>query len=150
MEKRDDLPKDGVREIADAVHPRFYGFLGFGGGRVAASPRAAGCRIYNRRHRWQEPHLLGAGVSRLHFPQGSRIALMDLSRVTNGEPSCSASEEEGELGFFCSSEELGEMGLLWSEVRNLGVRVERANVRWVGVRRKKGTHVFWGAVCWCG
>ena len=24
-EKRDDLPKDGVREIADAVHPRFYG-----------------------------------------------------------------------------------------------------------------------------
>ena len=26
-EKRDDLPKDGVREIADAVHPRFYGFL---------------------------------------------------------------------------------------------------------------------------
>ena len=27
-EKRDDLPKDGVREIADAVHPRFYGFLG--------------------------------------------------------------------------------------------------------------------------
>ena len=41
-EKRDDLPKDGVREIADAVHPRFYGFLGSGGGGVAASPRAAG------------------------------------------------------------------------------------------------------------
>ena len=34
-EKRDDLPKDGVREIADAVHPRFYGFLGSGG---AGSP----------------------------------------------------------------------------------------------------------------
>ena len=47
-----------------------------------------------------EPHLLGAGVSRLHFPRGRRVALMDLSRVTNDEPSCSASEEEGELGFF--------------------------------------------------
>ena len=31
-EKRDDLPKDGIWEIADAVHPRFYGFLGSGGG----------------------------------------------------------------------------------------------------------------------
>ena len=35
---------------------------------------------------------------------------MDLSRVTNVEPSCSASEEDGELGFFCSSEEEGELG----------------------------------------
>ena len=35
-EKRDDLPKDGVREIADAVHPRFYGFLGSGRGGVGA------------------------------------------------------------------------------------------------------------------
>ena len=110
-EKRDDLPKDGIREIADAVHPRFYGFLGCGGGGVAASPRVAGCGIYNRRRRWREPHLLGAGVSRLHFPRGRCVALMDLSRVTNDEPSCSASEEEGELGFFCSSEEEGELGL---------------------------------------
>ena len=109
-EKRDDLPKDGVREIADAVHPRFYGFLVSGGDRVAASPHTAGCGIYNRCRRWREPHLLGAGVSRLHFPRGRRVALTDLSRVTNDEPSCSASEEEGELGFFCSSEEEGELG----------------------------------------
>ena len=109
-EKRDDLPKDGVWEIADAVHPRFYGFLGSGGGGVAASPRAVGCGIYNRRRRWREPHLLGAGVSRLHFPRGCRVALTDLSRVTNGEPSCSASEEEGELGVFYRSEEEGELG----------------------------------------
>ena len=106
-EKRDDLPKDGVREIADAVHPRFYGFLGSGGGGVAASSRTTGCGIYKRRRRWREPHLLGAGVSRLHFPH---VALTDLSRVTNDEPSCSASEEEGEMGVFCSSEEEGELG----------------------------------------
>ena len=115
-EKRDDLPKDGVREIADAVHPRFYGFLGSSGGGVAASPCAAGCGIYNRRRRWWEPHLLGTGVSRLHFPRGRRVALTDLSRVTNDEPSCSASEEEGELGFLYSSEEEGD---LWFSV---GVR----------------------------
>ena len=36
--------------------------------------------------------------------------LMDLSRVTNDEPSCSVSEEEGEQGFFCSSEEERELG----------------------------------------
>ena len=60
--------------------------------------------------RWREPHLLGAGVSRLHFPRGRRVALTDLSRVTNDEPSCSASEEEGELGVFCRSEEEGELG----------------------------------------
>ena len=29
-------------------------------------------------------------------------------------------------------------------MRNLGVRVERADVRWVGVRRKKSTQVFLG------
>ena len=110
-EKQDDLPKDGIREIADAVHPRFYGFLGSGGGGVAGSPRVAGCRIYNRRRRWREPHLLGAGVSRLHFPRGRCVALTDLSRVTNDEPSCSASEEEGELGVFCMSEEEGELGV---------------------------------------
>ena len=36
-------------------------------------------------------------------------------------------------------------------MRNLGVQVERAGVRWVGARRKKSTQVFlWGrgAVCW--
>ena len=99
-EKRDDLPKDGVWEIADVVHPRFYEFLGSGGGGVAASPRATGCRIYKRRRHWREPHLLGTGVSRLHFPRGHHVALTDLSRATNGEPSCSASEEEGELRFF--------------------------------------------------
>ena len=49
-------------------------------------------------------------VRRLHFPQGHRVALTDLSRVTNDEPSCTASEEEGELGFFYSSEEEGELG----------------------------------------
>ena len=109
-EKRDDLPKDGVWEIADAVHPRFYGFLGSGGGGIAASPLPAGCRIYNRRCRWREPRLLGAGVSRLHFPRGHRVALTDLSRVMNDEPSCCASEEEGELEFFYSSEQEGELG----------------------------------------
>ena len=41
-EKRDDLPKDGVREIADVVQPRFYGFLGSDGGGVAASPLMSG------------------------------------------------------------------------------------------------------------
>ena len=75
------------------------GSLGSGGGGVATSPHATGCGIYNRRRRWWEPHLLGAGVSRLHFPRGHRVALTDLSKVTNDEPSCSASEEEGELGF---------------------------------------------------
>ena len=111
-EKRDDLPKDGVQEIADAVHPRFYGFLGSNGGRVAASPRDAGCGIYNRRRRWREPHLLGAGVSRLHFPRGRRIALTDLSRVTNDVPSCSASEEEGSWGFSVVVRKKGSWGFL--------------------------------------
>ena len=53
---------------------------------------------------------LALGVSRLHFPRGRRVALMDLSRVTNDKPSCSVSEEEGELGVFCRSEEEGELG----------------------------------------
>ena len=108
-EKRDDLPKDGIQEIADVVHPRFYGFLGSGGGGVAASPRATGCGIYNKHRCWREPHLLGAGVSQLHFPRGRRVVLTNLSRVTNDDPSCSASEEGGELGVFCRSEEGGEM-----------------------------------------
>jgi hypothetical protein len=67
-------------------------------GGLVASPRAARCGIYNRRRRWREPHLLGAGASRLHFPCGRRVELMDLSRVMNYEPSCGVSEEEGELG----------------------------------------------------
>ena len=79
-------------------------------GGLATSPHVAGCGIYNRRRCWREPHLLGARVSRLHFPRGRRIALTDLSRVTNAEPSCSASEEEVELGVFCRSEEEGELG----------------------------------------
>ena len=33
-------------------------------------------------------------------------------------------------------------------MRNLGVRVERADVRWVGARRKKSTQVFFGGGCW--
>ena len=53
---------------------------------------------------------LALGVSRLYFPRGRRVTLTDLSRVTNDEPSCSASEEEGELGGFCRSEEDGELG----------------------------------------
>ena len=43
---------------------------------------------------------LALGVSQLHFPCGHRVELMDLRRVTNDKPSCSASEEEGELGFL--------------------------------------------------
>ena len=37
-------------------------------------------------------------------------------------------------------------------MRNLGVRVERADVRWVGARRKKSTQVFLGGRCarWLG
>jgi hypothetical protein len=54
-EKGYDLPKDGIREIAYAVCPIFYAFLRSRGA-VAASARATGCRIYNRRRRWPEPH----------------------------------------------------------------------------------------------
>ena len=60
--------------------------------------------------------LLGTGVIRLHFPRGRRVALMDLSRVTNDEPRCSASKEEGDLEVFCRSEEEGELGF------SIGVR----------------------------
>ena len=122
-EKRDDLLKDDAREIADAVHPRFYGFLGSGGGGVAASPCAAGCGIYNRRRRWREPHLLGAGASRLHFPCGRRAELTGLSRVARDEPSGSASGEEGGLGFSIGVEE---------EEQVFSVRV-----------RKKVSGIFW-------
>jgi hypothetical protein len=37
-EKRDDLPKDGIREIADAVCPRFFGFLRYRGGSPLLPP----------------------------------------------------------------------------------------------------------------
>ena len=76
------------------------------GGGLAASPRAAGCGIYNRRRRWREPHLLSDGASRLHFPCGRRAELMGLSRVARDEPSGgSASGEEGGLGFSVGVEE---------------------------------------------
>ena len=74
-------------------------------GGLAASPRDAGCGIYNRRRRWREPHLLGAGASRLHFPCGRRAELTGLSRVARDEPSGSASGEEGGLGFSVGVEE---------------------------------------------
>ena len=43
-EKRDDLLKDDVREIADAVHRRFYRFLrsGWGGGGSPLLPALPG------------------------------------------------------------------------------------------------------------
>ena len=76
-----------------------------GGGGLAASPRATGCGIYNRHRCWREPHLLGAGASRLHFPCGHRAELTGLSRVARDEASGSVSEEEGGLGFFIGVEE---------------------------------------------
>ena len=123
-EKRDDLLKDDAREIADAVHRRFYRFLrsGWGGG-LAASPRATGCGIYNRHRRWWEPHLLGAGANRLHFPCGRRAELTGLSRVARDKPSGSASGEEGGLGISVGVEE---------EEQAFSVRV-----------RKKVSGVFW-------
>ena len=75
------------------------------GGGLAASPRTAGCGIYNRRRRWQEPHLLGAGASRLHFPCGRHAELTGLSRVARDEASGSASGEEGGGGFSVGVEE---------------------------------------------
>ena len=74
------------------------------GGGLAASPRAAGCRIYNRRRHWWEPHLLGARASRLHFLCGHHTELTGLSRVARDEPSGSASGEGG-LGFSIRVEE---------------------------------------------
>ena len=76
-----------------------------GKGGARRSPRAAGCGIYNRRRRWREPHLLGAGASRLHFPCGRRAELTGLSRVATDEPSGSASGEEGGLGISVGVEE---------------------------------------------
>ena len=122
-EKRDDLLKDDAREITDAVHRRFYRFLRSRLGGLAASPRATGCGIYNRRRRWREPHLLGAGASRLHFPCGRHAELMGLSRVARDEPSGSASGEEGGLGISVGVEE---------EEQAFSVRV-----------RKKVSGVFW-------
>ena len=75
------------------------------GGGLAASHRATGCGIYNRRRRWREPHLLGVGASRLHFPCGHRAELTGLSRVARDEPSGSASGEEGGLGISVGVEE---------------------------------------------
>ena len=121
--KQDDLLKDDVREIADAVHRRFYRFLRSGWGGLATSPRAAGCRTYNRHRHWRELHLLGAGASRLHFPCGRRAELTGLSRVARDEPSGSASGEEGGLGISVGVEE---------EEQAFSVRV-----------RKKVSGVFW-------
>ena len=104
-EKRDDILADDVREITDAVHRRFYRFLRSGWGGGSASPRATGCGIYNQHHRWREPHLLGAGASRLLFPYGRRAELTGLSRVARDEPSGSASGEEGGLGISVGVEE---------------------------------------------
>ena len=75
------------------------------GGGLAASPCATGCGIYNWRHRWREPHLLGAGATRLHFPCGRLTELTGLSRVARDEPSGSASGEEGGLGISVGVEE---------------------------------------------
>ena len=75
------------------------------GGGLAASPRATGCGIYNWRRRWREPHLLGTGASRLHFPCRRCTKLTGLSRVVRDEPSGSASGEEGGLGISVGVEE---------------------------------------------
>ena len=76
-----------------------------GGGGLAASPRTTGCDFYNRRRCWREPHLLGAGANRLHFPCGRHAELTGLSRVARDEPSGSASGEEGGLGISVGVEE---------------------------------------------
>jgi len=120
--KRDALLKDGVREIIDAVHRRVYRLLRSEWGARRFS-RDAGGGIYNRRCRWREPHLLGAGASRLHFPCGRRAELTGLSRVARDEPSGSASGEEGGLGISVGVEE---------EEQAFSVRV-----------RKKVSGVFW-------
>ena len=57
-------------------------------------------------------------------------------------------KKTGSWGFYVGVRKKGSWVFCRSEVRNFGVRVERADVRWVGVRRKKSTQVFWGAVCW--
>ena len=93
------------------------------GGGLAAAPRATGCGVYNRRRRWQEPHLLGAGASRLHFPCEHHVELTGLSIVARDKPSGSASGEEGGLGISVGVEE---------EEQAFSVRV-----------RKKVSGVFW-------
>ena len=90
-----------MRSIGDSTGSSDPG----GGGGLAASPRAAGCGIYDRRRRWREPHLLGARASRLHFPCGRRVELTGLSRVARDEPSGTASGEEGGLGISVGVEE---------------------------------------------
>ena len=84
-EKQDDLLKDDVREIANAFHWSSIGSSDPGGG-LSASPRDAGCGIYNRRRCWRVPHLLGAGANRVHFPCGRCAEIMGLSRVARDEP----------------------------------------------------------------
>ena len=74
-----------------------------GGGRHF-SPRYR-VRDLQPHRRWQEPHLLGAGASRLHFPCRRRAELTGLSRVARDEPSGNASGEEGGLGFSVGLEE---------------------------------------------
>ena len=75
-----------------------------GGGARRFSPRYR-VRDLQPRRCWREPHLLGAGASRLHFPCGRRAELTGLSRVARDEPSGSASGEEGGLGISVGVEE---------------------------------------------
>ena len=89
-----------MRSTGDSTGSSYPG--GEGGARRFS--RATGCGIYNRCHRWREPHLLGAGASRLHFPCGCRAELMGLSRVARYEPSGSA-RGEGGLGISVGVEE---------------------------------------------
>ena len=53
-------------------------------------------------------------------------------------------KKKGSWGFSVVVRKEGSWGFCRSEVSNLGVRVERADVRWVGARRKKSTQVFLG------
>ena len=106
-----------------------------GGGGLAASPRAAGCGIYNRRCSWREPHLLGAAASRLHFPCGRRTEITGLSRVARDEPSGSATREEGGLGFSVGVEE---------EEQAFSIRVRKKVSDFFGRVRKMGSGGNWG------
>ena len=135
-EKRDDILKDDIQEIADALHRRFSRFLrfGWGGGAHRFSPRCR-VRVYNRHRRWQEPHLLGAGAIQLHFPCGRRAKLTGLSRVARDEPSGSASGEEGGLGFSVGVEE---------EEQEFSVRVRKKVSGFFGRVRKMGSGGNWG------
>ena len=118
-----------------------------GVGGLAASPRATGCGIYNRRRRWREPHPLGAGASRLHFPCGRRAELTGLSRVARDEPSGSASGEEGGLGISVGVEE---------EEHAFSVRVRKkvSGVFWTSEEDWGAVGIGWGdgsgrAICSC-